>query len=70
MNTVGKRLRYIRKIKNLKLKDVKRSTGLAISTISAAETGGSSSMCTIKAILDLYALDKESLHWVIYGECL
>ena len=66
MDTIGKRIRYARKIRNLSLTEVKEKTGISTGNLSELENDkfapSANSLIAFKQLLNV------SIDWILTGE--
>lgn len=66
MNTIGERIRYARKNKNLTLTELKEKTGLSTGNLSDLENN--KSMPSANALIQLKKVLNISIDWILTGE--
>ncbi len=66
MNTLGERLKYLRKVKNVKQQDISTATGIARSNISKIESDSLNP--TSNAIIALAKYFNTSTDWLLMGK--
>ena len=66
MNSIGQRIRFIRKKKNLTLTDIKKLTGLSTGNLSELEND--KFMPSASALIALKNTLKVSIDWILTGE--